>query len=73
MKKTKDSELLIIKLAIKYGIADKDQLISALPGYREQKLEDASLDIGSYLIRLKLITEKQLKLRISTYEKDKRF
>ena len=60
MKKTKDSELLIIKLAIKYGIADKDQLISALPGYREQKLEDASLDIGSYLIRLKLITEKQL-------------
>jgi hypothetical protein len=59
MKKTKESELLIIKLAIKYGIADKDQLISALPEYRKQKLENASLDIGSYLIQSKLITDKQ--------------
>jgi hypothetical protein len=60
MKKTKESELLIIKLAIKYGIADKDQLISALPEYRQQKSENASLDIGSYLIRSRLITDKQL-------------
>jgi len=60
MKKTKESELLIIKLAIKYGIADKDQLISALPEYRKQKLENASLDIGSYLTQSKLITDKQL-------------
>jgi hypothetical protein len=60
MKKTRESELLIIKLAIKYGIADKDQLISALPEYRKQKSENASLDIGSYLIQSKLITDKQL-------------
>jgi hypothetical protein len=60
MKKTKESELLIIKLAIKYGIADKDQLLSALPEYRKQKSENASLDIGSYLTQAKLITDKQL-------------
>jgi hypothetical protein len=60
MKKTRESELLIIKLAIKYGIADKDQLISALPEYRKQKSENASLDIGAYLIQSQLITEKQL-------------
>jgi hypothetical protein len=59
MKKTRDSELLIIKLAIKYGIADKDQLLSALPEYRKQKSENANLDIGSYLIQSKLITDKQ--------------
>jgi len=59
MKKSKESELLIIKLAIKYGIADKDQLLSALPGYRQHKSENADLNIGSYLIQSKLITEKQ--------------
>jgi len=59
MKKTNDSELLIIKLAIKYGIADKDQLISALPEYRKQKIENTSLNIGSFLIQSKMITDKQ--------------
>ena len=62
MKKinTKDSELLIIKVAIKYGIAEKDKLISVLPDYKKQKKEDPDLNIGSYLVKLKMITEKQL-------------
>ncbi|KPA10648.1 hypothetical protein MHK_009154 [Candidatus Magnetomorum sp. HK-1] len=62
MKKTntKDSELLIIKLAIKYGIAEKDKLVSSLPDYKQQKKENSDLNIGSFLVKSKLITEKQL-------------
>ena len=67
MKKlqSKGSELLIIKLAIKYGIAEKDQLISALPDYKQQKKENPKLDIGAFLVLSKIITEKQLQFLYS--------